>query len=168
VFYMKFAGPRVAMASSAIAAAVWGAVVVNSGGQSPVGERVYANMEAWFRDHDASSKTVLASDVGAIGYYSRSRVFDSDGLVWPTAVEYRAKYRTPSNVMLKILHDFKPNLVMVIATNHMLQAVLTDSMVQHDYDMATTFAKRAINFSALPDDWVQAYVLLERKPPPAY
>jgi hypothetical protein len=166
--YVKFAGPRVAMASSAAAIAVWVAVVLSSGGESPVGKRVYGSMEAWFRAHDASSKTVLASDIGAIGYYSRSRVFDSDGLVWPRAVEYRSQRNAPPDVMLRILHDFKPSLVMVIATDPSLQPVLTDSMIQRDYDIATTFAKHAIDFSALPEDWVQAYVLLERKPSSAY
>lgn len=69
-----------AMASAAVAGRVF---------RSPIEERVYAPMQEWARtiSEREPRARILASDIGAIGWAWRGTVLDSEGLVWPRALE---------------------------------------------------------------------------------
>src|SRR6185436_3910602 len=47
--------------------------------------RVYEHFEAWSKEARITERqpTILASDIGAVGWYANTRILDSAGLVWP-------------------------------------------------------------------------------------
>ena len=51
---------------------------------------VYEPLGAWARATSTAEPKarVLASDIGVVGWYWRGTVFDSEGLVWPAALDY--------------------------------------------------------------------------------
>ncbi len=57
-------------------------------GPSPVTAHIYGEIESWCTSRNVSKNSMLASDIGAIGYYSSAKVLDVAGLVWPEASAY--------------------------------------------------------------------------------
>jgi hypothetical protein len=73
-----------------------------------VSARVYEPIRAWGESLPEKPATVLAEDVGVVGYYvQRARVLDTIGLVWPGAVG------SESWVELARAHD--PDYLLLIA-----------------------------------------------------
>lgn len=49
--------------------------------------RVYRPLESWARAEglEGFEHTILASDIGAVGFYAQGRILDTEGLTWPEA-----------------------------------------------------------------------------------
>jgi hypothetical protein len=70
--------------------ALAGSAVLASVRRDHITGSVYAAMDTWCREQDTLGKqpTILATDIGAIGWYSGTRILDSEALVWPPARAY--------------------------------------------------------------------------------
>lgn len=58
-----------------------GAAIAIKAGRSPVMRYVYTPLGTWFKEHPALGESIVAGDIGAIGYYSRAYIYDLNGLV---------------------------------------------------------------------------------------
>jgi hypothetical protein len=61
----------------------WRNLVVGAGHPALAAQRVYRPIGEWLATHSPSDRSVLAYEVGAVGYYSRLRVVDHEGLIHP-------------------------------------------------------------------------------------
>jgi arabinofuranosyltransferase len=84
-----------ASAAVALALVVWA-------GASPARRHVYEPLADWCRKNVRAGDTIAASDVGAVGYYSKGFVYDLAGLVWSE----RWKYGVAREVILAKHPDF--------------------------------------------------------------
>lgn len=91
-----------------------------------VGLYLYANAD---RDHD----TAAVEDIGYIGYYSRMRILDRDGLISPEAVSYNRQGR-----YLELILDNRPEWV-GLADPSPLSEFRSDSLFMADYETVETF-----------------------------
>jgi Gpi18-like mannosyltransferase len=82
----------------------------------------------------APDDLVAAEDIGLIGYYSRLRVLDRDGLVSPEAVPYNA-----AGQYLALIQDYRPRWV-VAAVGSPMSAFITDSTFLANYRLRTGYA----------------------------
>jgi arabinofuranosyltransferase len=67
--------------------------------------RVYAKFESWAREARLAERkiTISASDIGAIGWYTGATIYDSEGLVWPEALQLpRTELRDPGRPALAL------------------------------------------------------------------
>ena len=91
----------------ALVATMWAVIALT---QKPPGlpSAHYRQMKAWAATYDAQRSTILAFDIGAIGYYSNAYIFDAIRLVWKD----RNTYRDERAMVLKN----EPDYVMVSVT----------------------------------------------------
>ncbi|MEO6709082.1 MAG: hypothetical protein ABI054_02075, partial [Planctomycetota bacterium] len=111
--------------------------------------------------------TILASDIGAIGWYTNARILDSMGLVWPEALS------TPRQVdqIRKYLPDYA---ILVVRRNRLEPFRLNDLALAAKYRPIRRFNeynksgldKLEPDIAELPDWWEQDYIIYERITPP--
>lgn len=87
-------------------------------GPSPVRTRIYEPIQKWAAGHVAPDTTILACDIGWIGYASGARILDSGGLVWPEA------RRQPRESTL--LREHQPDYALIIASPARIKVMQTD------------------------------------------
>jgi hypothetical protein len=122
---------------------------------SKVTANVYAPMQAWGRSIPPN-ETVLADDIGAVGYYTRSKIYDTFGLVWPEAVG-------------KSIHDLillsKPDHIVLSALKKH-KALMDTSSFSTDYTLRHYWMKTprdtAEALLSLEDEWVQEYFVYSK------
>ncbi len=126
---------------------------------------VYERFGTWAKEaHIAERKaTVLASDIGAIGWYTDALVYDSAGLVWPEAL----KVTRPVDQIRK----FQPDYVILVVRRSRLKPFRVD-----DPELAAKYVpirrfnefnktgldKLNPDIADLPDWWEQDYIIYER------
>lgn len=125
---------------------------------------VYERLEDWAREARLEERqaTVLASDIGAIGYYGRTRVLDSQGLVWPDALDY------PSRI--EVIRAQMPDYVILVAARQRVEAFINDPVLGSTYRPIRRFNVRnenpidglAPSVDGLPFSWRQDYIVYER------
>jgi len=71
-------------------------------GPSSVTSNVYRPLQAWCKMNIKNSDSILAEDIGAIGYYSNAYIYDLEGLVWPKALSSRSR----EDIILSYLPDY--------------------------------------------------------------
>ena len=84
---------------------------------------------------------VAAEDIGYIGYYSRLKILDRDGLVSPEAVEYnrRGDYRG-------LIDSVRPQWV-VTGNGSPISAFVTDSSFLRNYALSASFSEQDIQYA---------------------
>lgn len=82
---------------------------------------------------DRESDIAACEDIGYIGYYSKLKILDRDGLISPEAVPYiRAGY------YYQLIDDYKPNWV-GITKNSPISQFAVDSLFLRDYRLEKEF-----------------------------
>lgn len=122
--------------------------------------RVYEPMRASLRELDLRGRglRVLASDIGALGYFSRANVLDSEGLVWPQAREY------PDQPAALAAH--LPEYFMIVVNRARMGAFVAHPVHERYRPIARFNASGASDLKpepqALIDGWAQDYILYAR------
>jgi hypothetical protein len=129
---------------------------------------VYQRMEAWARDARLEERqvTVLAADIGAIGYYGRTRVLDRLGLVWPEALGFE--------MLVDPIRDYRPDYVILVAMRQRIGAFIEDELLSKIYRPIRRFNTLGLSEHedltpeprTLPTTWRQDYIVYERISPP--
>lgn len=126
---------------------------------------VYGHFEVWAKEaHIAERKpTILASDIGAIGWYADTRILDSAGLVWPEAL------KLPKQVdqIRKYMPDYA---ILVVRKSRLEPFRLDDHALAEKYQPIRRFNeynKTGLDklnpaIADLPDWWEQDYIIYER------
>jgi len=128
-----------------------------------VTERVYEPLAAWTREAGlrASGERVLASDIGAIGYYGMGIVLDSEGLVWPAALRHRG-------AQMDLVEEYEPEYLFLTAVRDRLRPMREREDVVRAYYPIRRFSVLGSDdleprLEDLPERWVQDYLLYRRR-----
>jgi hypothetical protein len=129
-----------------------------------VTSRVYARIAAWAREArlEEDQPTVLASDIGAIGFYGRTRVLDSEGLVWPEALTIKRQ--------IEVVRAHRPAYVVLVATRGRVAPFVNDPELSVAYTPIRRFNVRNETGLehlrpeplSLPHSWRQDYIVYRR------
>lgn len=123
--------------------------------------RVYRAMDEWLAKENITrdKPIILASDIGAIGFFSDTRILDSEGLVWPDARQYREQ--------VDVIKEHLPEYVMLVVTAYRIDRFVNDP-VSALYEPVARFTIEdtqdlAPDPSQLPDWWEQDYIFYRRR-----
>ena len=137
---------------------VW-CVILFRVGRSHVTESVYGGIQSWSREKDLSKDTILAGDIGVIGYYSSGCILDPAGLTWPEALSFTS--------LRDIAVTRRPNYLFLNATRSnalMMNERPLDSL----YSPLRRFSPenypiQNLRPEELSENWSQDYILYGRK-----
>jgi hypothetical protein len=129
-------------------------------GQSTVRDEIYTRMQSWAASATTPDTTLLAFDIGCIGYVSDARILDAGGLVWPAA----QAERSPAELVR--LH--RPDFALMTAVQQWIGPMQTDPVLSTTYVPIRRFAVRhdreiAPSAETLPTEWHQDYILYARR-----
>jgi hypothetical protein len=120
---------------------------------------VYEPMRAWAEAHGISERraSIAASDIGAIGWYG-GVILDTEGLVWPEAVEYEE----PVDAIARHLPDY----VVLVATRARVLGFMASPVFDRYRPVRrfNTVEDKSLEpvTSELPEWWEQDYLVYER------
>jgi hypothetical protein len=128
-------------------------------GPSPVRSGIYAAMRGWACKSVPLNASILAHDIGAIGYYSGARILDSAGLVWPVAV---------NTDQMTLIRENRPDYVLLTAVRSNVEAMQSDADLRPCYTPVARFNATDDKSlwptsDSLPSTWRQDYILYARK-----
>lgn len=151
---------RWAMAGACILAVLPWVGIAARQGTSPVTRNVFVPLEQWCRTHTGPGVSIMAYDVGAVGYYSGSRIYDLAGLVWPEGLT-----RTGEEVMRRYAPDYL-YLNATLATARLAEAPAFRSQ----YRPIRRFSKNGdqsleLKVADATSEWAQDYILYQRLRP---
>ena len=126
---------------------------------------VYEHFEQWAKEAHIVERqpTILASDIGAIGWYANTRILDSAGLVWPEALDM------PHQV--DQIRKYMPDYAILVVRRSRLQPFrVDDHALAEKYKPIRRFNeynksgldKLNPDIADLPDWWEQDYIIYER------
>ncbi|TDJ69955.1 MAG: hypothetical protein E2O39_10740 [Planctomycetota bacterium] len=128
----------------------------------PVTERVYRPIAEWAHEVRLAEQgaVLLASDIGAIGYYGRSLVLDSEGLTCPPALEFSSQVDMVVSTM--------PEYLLLTAVRAKIGPMRANEQVARGYYPIRRFSRSGATeleprLEDLPDHWVQDYILYRRR-----
>ncbi|HUR27276.1 MAG TPA: hypothetical protein VM509_03765 [Planctomycetota bacterium] len=129
---------------------------------------VYEHFETWAKEARVEERqaTILASDIGAIGWYANTRILDSAGLVWPEALEFPRQV----DQIRKYLPDYA---ILVVRRSRLKPFRVDEPELAAKYEPIrrfNEFNKTGLDkldppITELPDWWEQDYILYERVTP---
>ncbi len=96
-------------------------------------EQMHKAVGLYLGQHGHRDDLVAAEDVGYMGYYSRMRILDRDGLVSPEAIPYNR-----SGNYYGLIEDYRPDWV-VAAPDSPTSGFVADSAFQAQYHAEQTF-----------------------------
>ncbi len=145
--------------AAAVLTAVFWLAILHFRGPSKVTTNVYEPMEEWCALHIQPGSSVLASDIGAIGYYSDAKLYDAAGLVWPEARHFTN--------MKEILLSLQPDYVLLNATRENVSTFLAQDLAAR-YTPVERFNEAnlkeiPVNADAYAIGWTQDYIILKRR-----
>lgn len=121
---------------------------------------VYEKMGEWAESAGLreGSRTIVASDIGAVGYFTGARILDSEGLVWPEARQLVK--------LVDVVRKHRPDYVILVATQFRVKPFVADPISQ-DYRPIRRFnttddADLRPDPEQLPRWWEQDYIVYER------
>lgn len=122
---------------------------------------VYLPIADWADDERLAQDraTIVASDIGAVGFYTRAIILDSEGLVWPDALDY------PNQV--ELVRALKPDFAVWVVNTTRLGSFLADPELLEAYHPVMRFNEDR-NADLDPDPlrlpwwWEQDYIVFER------
>lgn len=122
---------------------------------------VYEPMQRWCAEREPPIRhaRIVASDIGALGYFSGALILDSEGLVWPDA---------PGALhQVDAVREQLPDYVMIVM-NRGRYAPFTADPIAARYEPVARFNVRGDRElhpapDSLPDTWVQDYIVFARR-----
>jgi hypothetical protein len=108
---------------------------------------------------ERTQQRLLASDIGAVGYFSRGCILDSEGLVWPPARAYEDQAQAVAGE--------RPEYVMLVVNQPRMSAWLAHP-VSADYAPIARFSATGATelnptLQGLPSSWAQDYIVYQRR-----
>jgi hypothetical protein len=148
-----FDGNRIVWGSAISVLAIW-LLIAWKVGPSKVTRNIYDRLSEWGRTHSLKSSSIMASDIGAVGYYSDATIYDLDGLVW--------RYEDRKNPE-RVIEVFKPDILFLIRSRGSYE-LSQSPVVRKSYAQTMTFSQDSNEapFEKAPEAWNQNYVLFER------
>jgi hypothetical protein len=108
---------------------------------------------------ERTQQRLLASDIGAVGYFSRGCILDSEGLVWPPAREYADQAQAVAGE--------RPEYVMLVVNQPRMSAWLAHPVSGEYAPIARFSAAGATDLhpelEQLPSSWAQDYIVYQRR-----
>jgi hypothetical protein len=152
-FALKWSCPLIA----GLCVAIWMFVWVRLG-PSAVTQHVYEPLKAWCRDNVRENTSILAYDIGVIGYYSNARIYDLAGLVWPAAL-----FSTATNV----IQTYWPDYLFLNATQSTVK-LMGSAPFNRLYQPVAQFSRADLpvwgaSVEHYPADWVQDYIMFRKQ-----
>jgi hypothetical protein len=135
------------------------ALLMAKTGPSGATRYVYRPLEKWSQQTDLKGKTVLAEDIGAVGYFTGAFIYDTAALVWPDALKFE-------NIEAMI-RKHKPDYLFLNADRESIEM-----MLRVRKDLAYKPIKRfsitndtglKLQPNLYPEVWKQDYMLFERQ-----
>jgi hypothetical protein len=129
-------------------------------GPSPVTRSVFDPLREYCRDHMTARPTIVATDVGAVGYYCDARILDTMGLVWPDALSFTQ--------WQDVVSAHKPDYVLAYATRDIVRT-LREVATFRSYRPVARFSPKGSSDMTLEPSrypraaWAQDYILLKRE-----
>ena len=130
--------------------------------RDPVTERVYGPIAEWANEARLAEKgaVLLASDIGAIGYYGRSLILDSEGLTFPPALEFSSQ--------IDMVARYMPDYLLLTAVRAKIEPMRANEQVARGYYPIHRFSRFGAtelepSLGDLPDHWVQDYASRRRR-----
>lgn len=119
-----------------------------------VSKNIYNELEVYFKDYPEGKYTIYANDIGAIGYYSKQFIYDSESLISDKAMILKRKE--------DLVNIYKPDFLFINNTNDNFR-ILEQEL--KDYNFVRAFMQSGdYTFPAThSDSWVQDYLLYKRK-----
>jgi hypothetical protein len=132
-------------------------LVLGARGPSSVTKNIYEPLEAWCKGHVRQGDLILASDIGAIGYYSNARICDAAGLVTPGI---------SSRSMDDLITEYVPDFVFLTATKKSIE-LLNSSPYRVTYQPEVRFSitgDRTVDLQSdqYNEEWTQDYLVFRR------
>ncbi|HTW90715.1 MAG TPA: hypothetical protein VMH22_03315 [bacterium] len=137
-----------------------GAAIAAKVGPAPIRRNVYGPLQSWFREHPTRRASIMAGDIGAIGYYSEAQIYDLAGLITPGS-------KARSN-LADAVSQWRPDYLFLVVSKAEIGA-LRASQSAAIYRPVARFSKtgkRDLNPSEneLHPRWQQDYILYQRMP----
>jgi len=141
-----------------LAIAVWVVLWVRIG-SSGVTKYVYEPLKAWCKENIKEGTSILAGDIGAIGYYSDARIYDLAGLVWPDALSFKSA--------TDVIQTYLPDYLFLTATRDTVE-MMSGAPLNSLYKPVARFSKTNISDLELDEDnyphhWVQDYIMFKKQ-----
>jgi arabinofuranosyltransferase len=135
-----------------------GTAIAIVAGPAPVRRNVYEPLQAWFRQHPTRGGRIMASDIGAVGYYSDTYICDLAGLVMPQS---HGHWDFATSI-----DRWQPEYLFLIATSTQVGRFLASRSASR-YRPVARFSKNGRQDlypdpKTLPTGWLQDYILYER------
>jgi hypothetical protein len=154
---------RRVLPQAAAVAAVIGMGVFTQVYPDRVSPRVYEPLRLWAEANDLRGRkaSIVASDIGAIGWYG-GLILDTEGLVWPQGAGYAYQ--------VDAVREHRPDYVVVVARRERLLRFMADPVfdlyrpVQRFNTTGDTELRPRTGL--LPQWWEQDYLVYERIGPP--
>jgi hypothetical protein len=146
---------RAAVAGGVVVVGTWLGVLAVMG-PSPAMNRIYPPLREWCQRNGVADSSILAGDIGAIGYYSNARIYDIAGLVWPEALRYKS--------LADLARVYEPDYIFLVATQDDV-AKMNEPPLRGLYKPVERFpdvADPATKFVVYNTTWKQEYVLFQK------
>lgn len=148
------------IAGGALVVAAWGGILVVQG-PSGVTRHVYGEMAEMFASPSLEDATILAEDIGAVGYYSEAHIVDAAGLITPAALRYR---NLPDKV-----RAFSPDYLLLNAMRPELE-MMADAWMASRYVALKRLSPNGdttiyADPQRYPREWTQGYIWYGRRAP---
>lgn len=129
-------------------------------GKSEVQKRIYTPIQTWAAELTTPQTTLLAFDIGCIGYVTDARILDAGGLVWPAA----KKERSPAALVKR----HQPDYALITAVRQWVEPMRTDAVLSTAYVPVRRFNAEDDHHldppaDTLPTAWTQDYILYARR-----
>lgn len=128
-------------------------------GPSGVTRSVYRPLEQWTRQHDLHKSTILAEDIGVVGYYSNAYIYDTAGLVWPSALRYKT--------IEKMIEVYRPDYLFLNARQSDIEMLRKSGFAGRYQPIGRYSDTGDINLKmdpkVYPTSWKQDYIFFKRR-----
>jgi len=161
-FFRQSAPPLwMGLAPGVLAVAFW-LLVLGKSGPSGTTRYVYAPLQRWGQSAAIRRSSILAEDIGAVGFYSNAYIYDTAGLVWPAALRYKS--------LDAIIKAHRPDYLFLNADRDTLK-MMAGAGLNGTYQPVERFSINGetnpqLDAKRLPTTWKQDYVLFKRRREP--
>ncbi len=149
---------KLLLAGCAAPLLVWGAIAYRQG-PSDVRANVYEPFRRWSAEHLSREDTIMAYDIGALGYYSGSYIYDFAGLVTPGAESGKSLFETARSI--------RPDYLFLFMTRSNIAGFLRSPAAATYMPLArfslTGETDLSLDTNTLQETWLQDYIIFGRR-----
>ena len=113
--------------------------------------------QSWGRQATNPQTTIVAEDIGVIGFYTSAYIYDAGGLITPAAKDYKN--------CIGLANKFRPDYLFLTATKESIG--LFDDSLSNLYKPIMRFSQSGgndlrLDSNVYPPSWAQDYMLFRR------